>query len=364
MKKLTYAKNQLVLYYPFYANLLLNSPLEPKESIPTAATDGKKIFYNPKFFESLTASEVISVLCHEVLHKVFMHTLRLNERDPKIWNFATDYVINPIIKAEGLPIKDEWLYKEEYAHLTADEVYEKIKNDPPEGEAPDHLLPPEGTSSESEQRTLEQEVKQQVAAATTMAEKAGNMPAHLKKLIEDLLNPKVAWQDVLRDMVVKTQQGHEYQTWNRPNRRFIGMDMYLPSYAGTKTPPLIILFDTSGSIYGQKDLVEQFLTEIKSIAEETQPEEIHVIQTDTIVQKHDVFESGSEIELELEGGGGTNFYNFFQHVYDEDIDASAIIAMTDLYASGIPDDFPIPTIWCVYDNATPKAPFGEIIHLD
>ena len=39
---------------PFFATLALFAKFIPTPNIPTAATDGKDIFYNPDFLQSLT----------------------------------------------------------------------------------------------------------------------------------------------------------------------------------------------------------------------------------------------------------------------------------------------------------------------
>ena len=66
----------------------LYGPVE-RDDIDTGATDGKHLFYNPKWFGKLSDLERIGFLAHEVMHVVFMHHLRRQERHAEKWNVAT-----------------------------------------------------------------------------------------------------------------------------------------------------------------------------------------------------------------------------------------------------------------------------------
>jgi predicted metal-dependent peptidase len=63
-------------------------------SIPTAATDGKRFYWNPKFV--LKQSKIgLRIICgHEAWHALYMHPQRRGSRLPKLWNIAVDYIVN------------------------------------------------------------------------------------------------------------------------------------------------------------------------------------------------------------------------------------------------------------------------------
>ena len=82
---------------PFFASLMLFAPIVESSSIDTAATDGRRILVNNKFFKSLNSSEQNAVMLHEVLHLALLHVLRMNSRDPQLWNIAADIVVNDLI---------------------------------------------------------------------------------------------------------------------------------------------------------------------------------------------------------------------------------------------------------------------------
>jgi predicted metal-dependent peptidase len=132
----------LIGRFPFFGTfiyrfrILYVHPQDPH--IQTMATDGKNIFINPAFAKSLTDDQTIFVLCHEILHNVMMHFSRAKAIGVKNmggqWNVAADYEINPMLVEEGLLTADELvngikgLYKKEYIGMTAEEIYELIKN--------------------------------------------------------------------------------------------------------------------------------------------------------------------------------------------------------------------------------------------
>jgi predicted metal-dependent peptidase len=96
--------------------------------------------------------------------------------------------------------------------------------------------------------------------------------------------------------------------WTPPNRRYIAAGLYLPSVFREGIGPIVIGVDTSGSI-GTHELA-QFAGEISAIAEEAQPESIHVVYCDAAVQSWQQFGSSEPIQLEPKGGGGTDFRRF------------------------------------------------------
>lgn len=64
----------------------------------TAATDGKKYWWNPKFLMKLTVDQATVVMLHESFHVVFFHPTRMLSLPNKyVVNMAVDYVVNGVI---------------------------------------------------------------------------------------------------------------------------------------------------------------------------------------------------------------------------------------------------------------------------
>lgn len=63
-------------------------------SLPTAGTDGKRVFWNPKWLVKKSLEGIRLVCGHESFHALLMHPERIGGRNKKIWNIAADYVVN------------------------------------------------------------------------------------------------------------------------------------------------------------------------------------------------------------------------------------------------------------------------------
>ena len=110
----------------FFATLALHARIEASAEVPTAATDGKAIFVNPEFWGGLKPAEQDGLLLHEVLHAALLHVPRRGGREPKLWNYAADIVINGMILREGFSLPEGGLRDVTREHLSTEEVYELL----------------------------------------------------------------------------------------------------------------------------------------------------------------------------------------------------------------------------------------------
>jgi predicted metal-dependent peptidase len=88
---------------PFFGTLCLRLKLIPGD-LPTMATDGTRIVYNPAFVDHLKPAELEGTLAHEVMHCALGHQCRRGTRDQGLWNEAADLAINPILTANGFTL--------------------------------------------------------------------------------------------------------------------------------------------------------------------------------------------------------------------------------------------------------------------
>ena len=121
----------------------------------------------------------------------------------------------------------------------------------------------------------------------------------------------------------------------------------------------MIAVDTSGSI-GTEEL-EQFAGEISAIAEEAQPEAIHVVYCDALVQSSQEFRPSEQIRLEPKGGGGTDFRPVFTWVEQNELNPVCLIYLTDLCCHSFPEPPNYPVLWVT--DSRRIAPFGETVRI-
>ena len=137
------------------------------------------------------------------------------------------------------------------------------------------LHEPEGGQAQAEQDAGM--IRQRVAQAAHAARMAGKLSGGLERLVGEVLNPKVRWQDLLRDFMTRTTKDDE--TWRMRNRRF--SSVYLPARYSERMGEIIVIGDTSGSI-GDEEL-NQVGAEVTAISEQLNPERVRMIWADTEV---------------------------------------------------------------------------------
>ena len=119
-------KRKMLVKYPFFGSVVANVNYKENTKISTAGTDGKTIYYNPDFLQKLNKDEQTFIFAHEVCHIAFDHMKRSKGKDPKIWNIATDAVINQLLKRDGLKLIDGSIDMAEAINYDAEELYDKL----------------------------------------------------------------------------------------------------------------------------------------------------------------------------------------------------------------------------------------------
>jgi len=117
------ARTALLLDHPFFGSLLFRLKGEECRSIPTMATNGVFLRYNPAFVDTLNAATLAGVLAHEVMHPALQHHTRRSKRDPVRWNEACDYAINPLLLDAGLSLPDDVLVDPRFRGMSAEQIY-------------------------------------------------------------------------------------------------------------------------------------------------------------------------------------------------------------------------------------------------
>jgi predicted metal-dependent peptidase len=418
-RKLTRARTQLLLNQPFFGTLCLRLKLIAGP-VPTMATDGRRILYDPTFVNSLQPAELEAVLAHEVLHCALGHHCRRGQRDPRLWNEAADLAINPLLVANGFSLPEGALIDPAFDNLSAEEIYGRLlqsnsgtpsaeqtqapqsqgsgggaagpqqgtpSQEPSESGSGDQLAPQqagspetakEGTASPrpggfgevldamaadgkpaSEAETSRQQHEWNIAAdhAIRSAKACGHEPANLERPLSESRETKQDWRALLRDFVAAVTPS-DYR-WTPPDRRYIASGLYLPSTERTGVGTIVVGVDTSGSI-GEEEL-EQFAGEISAIADEAKPEAIHVVYCDAAVQASQEFGPSEPIRLEPKGGGCTDSRPVFDWVEANQIVPVCLIYLTDLCCHSYPPIPDYPVLWVTDSRRT--APFGETVRI-
>jgi len=93
-RRLLLSRMRVLMNHGFYGLLLMHMKFALDETMPTAATDGVRIYFSPAFMDELSDEELDFVLMHEILHVALCHCFRGKDKDNNLFNIACDIVVN------------------------------------------------------------------------------------------------------------------------------------------------------------------------------------------------------------------------------------------------------------------------------
>ena len=351
----------------FLGSLMCSMNFVWSRDLPTAATNAITFWWNPDWFISLDPEVRKTVLMHELWHVARLHMVRLDNRNPRYWNYACDIRINNDLEREGSSfygVEDCWKDKsfDDNGIAAEEDIYDLITNQcdaatvgswgDPDGDG--DMIPLTNQEKQQAINTVVQAVHQ-----AKLAGQAGNLPGSIEATLNKFLEPVIAWQTIL--MQFFTDLLNEDYSWKRPNRRY--NDMYLPSRFTDdgRLEHLIYYLDVSGSVTDAQAL--RFNSEVKYIQEVLKPQRLTLVQFDTCIQDVKEFKEEDPFdEIKIIGRGGTSFEPVREHML-ENLPTAAII-FSDMWCEPMqPLDEEIPIIWVAIDNRTATVPFGKLIHI-
>ncbi len=397
-------KRKLLIKYGFFGNILANTTFEETKTVDTAATDGKNIYYNSEFTNSLTEKEQLFLFAHELCHIALNHIYRSEGKDHETWNTATDAVINSYLtQKDGLPlieggvdIKDAYMYD-------AEQLYEKLLKEKQDNENENKKSKDNNNSNEDKQvghdsHTMwedavkkkhkqeenkenhstpkEQKIEQDIEKMGKIGEKKifeeneklrdeqleklrkslaqqstsyGNSSLADQRNISDIGNaiPLINWTRLLKSAIKIDED------WSYLNPE-LESGIIMPTIDPIEKNETEIVLDTSGSI--DDDLLRNFLRECKNILKESK---VKVGCFDTKFYGFSEVKSSKDIEnLKFQGGGGTDFdaaVNAFSK------NANNKIIFTDGWAS-MPQK-KVDAIWIVFGGRKINPLGGRVIYI-
>jgi predicted metal-dependent peptidase len=388
-EKLISARVGLLLKASFFGNLATRLKLiNADEWCATAATDGRNFYYNTRFIEMLRPKEIEFLFGHEVLHCVYDHFGRRGDRDPQLWNIANDYCVNGDLVKHNVGEKITsvpCLYDRKYDGLSSEEVYDALYENAEKidiGKLLDQLidehLDGEGDGdgdqdgegkgrpklTAEEKQAIKDEIKEAMLAAAATVDGAGNLPAGVKRLIQQLTEPQLNWREILRMNLESTIKA-DY-TWMRASRKGWHMDAVMPGQKPDEMIDVAVMLDASGSI--SPDMLKDFLSEIQGIMDSFPSYKIHVVTFDTECYNPAQYDSDnldSMIDYEVSGGGGTDFDCIFTYLKDQEITPRRLIVFTDGYPFGSWGDAEYcDTTWILHGTTTIVPPWGTHAYYD
>ena len=362
---------------------------------PTAWCNGETIGFSPQFFVNLGPDQRVTLLAHELFHTMLDHCgnpkdSRMGDKDPEIWNYAADYVINNDLDRMGYVFTDMApLLDHQYDGMTTEQVYDLLVQNhvqpakmmalicPEEGQTSDKQDPGQGNGPSTPSSNgvpipglcgdlrigtgpgREKIIAKIVAAtqAAHMAKDAGSLPGESKLIVDDFLEPVLPWNVLLQRYF--TEMSQDDYSWKQPSRRY-QVD-YLPTLQDDNgLTHLVYYLDVSGSITDGQ--IKRFLSEVRHIHEQLKPRRLTVVTFDTIIQDTFEFVEGQPFQdIEIIGRGGTDLSPVYHHI-KKHVPTAAVI-FSDLYVHPMAMNPGSPVLWVIMANKKAVTHFGTRIHL-
>jgi predicted metal-dependent peptidase len=384
-EKMVTARVGMLLRASFFGNLATRLKLTNADQwCPTAATDGRNFYYNSRFVDMLKPKELEFLFGHEVLHCVYDHFGRRGDRDPQLFNIANDYCVNADLKKHRVGefiTSVPCLYNPEYEDMSSEEIYdvlyenaekididkllEKLLDEHLDGDdETDGSGDKDGTGnrprmSAEERAKVRDEIKEAMLAAAAASDGAGNLPAGVKRILQELTAPKMSWRELLRMQLESTLKS-DY-TWMRASRKGWHMDAVMPGQKPDELIDIAVMIDASGSI--DANMLRDFISETQGIMEQFQSYKIHVGTFDPRVYNTVQYDSenlDSMADYQVEGGGGTDFDCIFDYLKEEQIEPKRLVVFTDGYPFGSwGDENYADTVWILHGTTTIVPPWGQ-----
>lgn len=392
--------------------------------LPTLATDGNKIYINKEYFVGkLVIDYRMAAISHEVLHAMFFHPAKMLQYmrdglhgqpfDAMRFNIAADYIINAMLKRCELGVlHPDWLWsklvtaddrvEDIYARLTPppqptpppsggsgdDDGDDGSSPSPAGGSSPsgggeddddgkwtlesgdgknkEKFNAPDGGSQDThvaaEPEVSEIEWKTAVAGAAIGAKAMGKLHGDLERFVDDYVEPKQNWMEILRDSIV-ARAGFDSVNWRRSNKRKMReTGVCYPTRHSWDIPLVAIIEDCSGSISSAE--LALFRGSIVEILTQCTPRETILMSVDTQVNHHAVLQDIEDLaDWKARGGGGTNMEAGFKWLVDENYYPDVVIVLTDGHTQFTAQpDFPVT--WVSTDKEPSEYPYGTAVKME
>ena len=421
VKRLVMSRMRLLINNGFYGLLLMHMIYSIDENCETAATDGHRIFFGPKFLDDLSDSELDFIMMHEILHVVLQHCMRQGDCDSEQFNIACDIVVNSNILLSNNMNRNSIKLKKygESMHIapdgkegyeyTAEQVYAMLPPPPknrkpkpaltgtqggagdddekenPKGSPPGQAKQIQGKKTDAppvwddhsrwgeyeEDDTLRDvwvkrfEDACEAISILDPSNQRGILPLFAERLLKELRKPQTDWRTILNDFIQEEVVDYSFTP---PDRRFDESSFFLPDFNDKDVLAKDILFmiDTSGSM--SDDMITAAYSEVKGAIDQFGGKlEGWLGFFDAAIIEPKRFTSLDEFKIiKPAGGGGTDFQIILEYVHKhmQDKLPTSIIILTDGYAPFPEEELAggIPVLWLL-NNKNVDPPWGKIARI-
>ena len=351
--------------------------------------DGKTIYYDPMQVARLKDGETSDAVARATAYSAALLPYRIGKRDPQKWAASGQRAVDPILQEGGIELKEPliepqwkgpsgWMATETiYMHLPDQKKQKEGEGKGGKGKAPTMgILPFSGAGKQPGQGEPAEsgEIADQIADwRKAMAEaqqtaksrqdmkkgkKAGTDLGMPQNFLDQIMAPKVKWQDILQNFVQHTIEDYD---WLKPNRKFLP-DTYLPGLHSENLLKLYLAVDTSGSVSDES--LAQMMNEMREMLRLYPTAILTVMLHTTEVYKVLEFSADNPPRIIDPIRGGTDFRPIFRYLEKNDITPDALICLTDLEGPAPAKAPSYPVLWVSCGMPETQAPWGERVMME
>jgi predicted metal-dependent peptidase len=361
---------ELLWNEPFYSRILRSLTNIETEEIPTAGVLCKdndiKMWWNKKFFASLSDLEIKGVLKHECLHLVYNHTTDRKREPHKVWNYATDLAINSLISIKELPefclrpaqrlpeltpeqslkmsieaiqayndLSDqiekfplnktsEYYFEELMKTNAIQKLDEHMKG---EGDFNMQFDDHDGWDelSQDEKEYFKQKIKDIIKSATNEASKNGwgSVSNELRKELAEMFSNTINWKELLKRFCAYTKSNDRLSSIKKSNRKYPNIH---PGVKKDYRPTIAVYVDESGSMC--EDTLNKVYSELSYLSRNT---DFYLYKFDTQVDESSGFlwKKGKRFPPVRHLSGGTCFNAPTNHAIKNKSKFDGYLILTD-----------------------------------
>jgi predicted metal-dependent peptidase len=338
-----------MLENPYFGSIVSTLDICSNNQIETYKGNGERLYYNEDYIEECDSDDVEFILASSAMHRVLQHQNRAIERHSKVWQLASDFVVNSMMMQNGfeLPIKAN--YQDRFREMYVEEVYAILMD-----EMEDEYAKENEEQITQDDESLDQEFLEQLFKKF---EESNMLPKDIEYILTQHKSHTINWRDELYRYIA-TYDKSQFSFFP-PNMKYLYRGIYIPSL-NSDLLSIVVAIDTSGSI--DDGLLATFLAEVEAIMENYPHYQIDLIQADSKVQSHQVFTTGEPINYRVKGRGATNFIPTFEYI-DTAIGIPTLLIYFSDGAGEFPKDLPAYDVLWVSHKAI-EVPFGDNIVME
>jgi len=387
--------------FPHLAGLVAASRVTLDDRIPTIGVFASgRLAANPQFVDSLKDSELVFVLAHEMLHLALRTHDRAKGADQVEFNYAHDYIINDILRAElGAAVPAGGLDMPGARERSAEEIVLEMRRNQ-QAQTKTRVWQGQPTSAgrvfgagagragqgteagdvldeaveagmypeeAAEARALADKIREAAAKALGLARAMG-LSRSLRGSDAGTASQTVLalrglyrtpWELALQRWIESVAPGD--RTFNRPSRReVLQADVVLP---GRRREGWIlnVVLDTSGSM---TDEIPPVLGTLAEFCDAVAVDQVRLVQCDAAVTRDELLDPHELAERRIEGYGGSDLSPALRYLA-EDQQVRAVVVITDGEIAYPAEPMPYELLWLVpgRSHVPFSPPYGRVVSM-